>query len=51
VVGDTYLIPADALDRAAVVEVGLRPFPEGDWLPPETGTGAGPLLRIEKPRR
>jgi hypothetical protein len=49
VVGDTYLVPADALDRAAVVEVGLRPFPEGDWLKPETGPVAGPLLRIEKP--
>ena len=49
VVGDTYLVPTAALSRAAVVELGLRPFPEGDWLPPETEPGADPLLRIEKP--
>jgi hypothetical protein len=49
VVGDTYLVPAAALSGAAAVELGLRPFPEGDWLPPEPEPGAGPLLRIEKP--
>jgi hypothetical protein len=48
-VNDTYLVPADALAQAAGIEVGVRPFPEGDWLLPGTKPGAGPLLRIEKP--
>jgi hypothetical protein len=49
VVGDTYLVPADALDRADGIELGVRPFPEGNWLAPETRPGAGALFRIEKP--
>jgi hypothetical protein len=49
VVRDTYLVPADALRRAAGIELGLRPFPEGEWLLPATRPSAGPLFLIEKP--
>ncbi len=31
-VADTYVLPGDALSKAARVEVGLRPFPEAPWL-------------------
>jgi 4-amino-4-deoxy-L-arabinose transferase-like glycosyltransferase len=33
VAADTYRPPADALARAVRVELGVRPFPEGPWLP------------------
>jgi 4-amino-4-deoxy-L-arabinose transferase-like glycosyltransferase len=49
IVRDTYLVPEDALSRAAGIELGLRPFPEGEWLLPATRLSAGPLFRIEKP--
>jgi hypothetical protein len=49
VIRDTYLVPADALDRAADIEVGIRPFPEGEWLPPGTKGNGSTMLRIEKP--
>lgn len=49
IVRDTYLVPADALSRAAGIELGLRPFPEGEWLLPVTRMSAGPLFLIEKP--
>jgi hypothetical protein len=49
VVRDVYWIPADALDRADQVELGLRPFPEGGWLQPATARGLESLLTIPKP--
>jgi len=49
VVRDVYRIPADALNRAERVELGLRPFPEGDWLLPTSTPDAEPLLLIAKP--
>lgn len=36
VVADTYRPPAEALAGATRVEVGVRPFPEGAWLPVAT---------------
>jgi hypothetical protein len=48
VVRDAYFVPVDALNRATGIELGIRPFPEGDWLPPVTRPGAGQLLMIEK---
>ncbi len=46
-VADTYRIPPDAAARAAVVEVGLRPFPEGPWLPVD-GRPGDPLYTLPK---
>ena len=48
VVRDEYLVPAEALSQAVGVELGLRPFPEGEWLIPATRQGAEPLFLIEK---
>ncbi|MCX7671518.1 MAG: hypothetical protein N2439_15785 [Anaerolineae bacterium] len=31
-VADVYRVPAELLARAARVEIGVRPFPEGPWL-------------------
>jgi hypothetical protein len=39
VVADTYRIPADALAKAARIEIGVRPFPEGPFLAPAGGKG------------
>ena len=49
VVRDTYFVPGDVLGRATGIELGLRPFPQGDWLSPATRPGAEPLFLIEKP--
>jgi hypothetical protein len=49
VVRDTYSVPKDAFERATAVELGLRSFPEGDWLLPATRPDADPLFLIEKP--
>jgi hypothetical protein len=51
VVRDMVLVPAEALGRATRVELGLRPFPQGEgaWLLPATRLDAGPLFLIEKP--
>jgi hypothetical protein len=49
VVRDTYFVPADALIRAECIELGIRPFPEGNWLSPAAGSNAGPLFLIKKP--
>lgn len=35
VVADVYRIPPEVLANAARVEVGMRPYPEGPWLPVE----------------
>lgn len=45
VVADAYSVPAEVLARAAHIEVGLRPFPEGPWLPID-GAGGGAFLSI-----
>ncbi len=45
IVADTYRIPPDMLERSAAVQVGLRPFPEGPWLP-ISGLPAGQLLTL-----
>jgi hypothetical protein len=49
VVRDTYFVPVGVLGRAIGVELGVRLFPEGDWLFPATGSGAEPMFLIEKP--
>jgi hypothetical protein len=49
VVQDMYEIPAEALDRAERVELGVRPFPDGSWLAPGTASAGRPLLVIAKP--
>ena len=46
-VADTYILPGDALSKAARVEVGLRPFPEGPWLPVD-GLTTSRLLEIPR---
>lgn len=43
---DVYRVPAELLARAARVEVGVRPFPEGPWLTLEDGA---PALKLEGP--
>jgi hypothetical protein len=48
VVADTYRIPPDALANAGRVEIGVRPFPEGSWLPPN-GDASREMLTL--PRR
>jgi hypothetical protein len=40
VIADAYTLPADALARAAAIQLGVYPFPDGATLPPVTG-GAG----------
>ena len=47
VVADTYRIPPDALARAATAQVGLRPFPEGPWLPID-GQAGGQFLTLPR---
>ena len=32
-VRDVYAVPADLLAGAARIELGVQPFPDGDWLP------------------
>jgi hypothetical protein len=49
VVRDVYLVPAEALDEADRVGLGLRPFTDGDWLLPATGSDAQPLFTIPGP--
>jgi hypothetical protein len=44
-VADAYRVPAAALARASLVEVGVRPFPEGVMLPLE-GAGEGRFAPI-----
>ena len=44
VVADAYAVPAGVLAAAHRVEVGLRPFPEGPWLPVD---GGGDALVLE----
>ena len=39
IVADAYRVPADALARAAGVEVAVRPFPEGPFLAPAGESG------------
>jgi hypothetical protein len=39
VVADVYRIPPDVLQRAARIEVGVRPFPEQPFLAPQGGSG------------
>jgi hypothetical protein len=48
-VRDVYLIPSDALAQAARVELGVRPFPEGDWLLPASRSTTDPYVVIVKP--
>jgi hypothetical protein len=48
-VRDTYFVPVNALSQTTGVELGLRPFPEGDWLLLATEPDGEPLLLIEKP--
>ena len=47
VVADTYLPPQEALAQAVRAEVGVRPFPEGPWVP-MTGHPADQLLSISR---
>ena len=47
VVADTYRLPPDVVGRVATVQVGLRPFPEGPWLP-VAGLPDGQLLTLPK---
>jgi hypothetical protein len=49
VVRDVYRIPAGALSQAGRIELGLRPFPDGDWLLPAPGSDAQPLFRMPGP--
>jgi hypothetical protein len=42
-VADVYHIPVEHLARAARIEVGVRPFPEGAWL---TLTDGAPTLSL-----
>jgi 4-amino-4-deoxy-L-arabinose transferase-like glycosyltransferase len=44
-VGDAYTVPGDALEKASRAVIGLRPFPEGTWLP----TRDGDLLNLPSP--
>jgi len=30
---DVYRVPEDAAAKAGRLEIGIRPFPEGPWLP------------------
>ncbi|MEJ5197815.1 MAG: hypothetical protein WHX53_02720, partial [Anaerolineae bacterium] len=46
-VADVYRVPAELLARAARVEVGVRPFPEGVWL---TVEGGAATLELTKPQ-
>ncbi len=50
-VRDTYLVPSDALARAERIELGVRPFLEGDWLPPAGHPASDPFVRIPGPGR
>ncbi len=47
VVADTYLPPQEVTNQAVRAEVGLRPFPEGPWVP-VSGHAADQLLSIPK---
>lgn len=47
-VADVYRVPVGPLARAARVEVGVRPFPEGPWLSVD-GAPRTPFVRIEQP--
>jgi hypothetical protein len=49
IVRDVYRIPVDALEQAQRVELGLRPFPEGEWLLPKATLDSESLLLIAKP--
>jgi len=46
VVADTYRVPSHLLGRAAQVEIGVRPFPEGPWLRQISGASS---LGLSKP--
>ena len=43
-IADSYTLPPDLLAKANRVELGLRPFPEGPWLPLD---GGGDALALE----
>ncbi|GEM_PF-387540 len=45
-VTDVYRVPTAVLARAARVEIGVRPFPEGPWLVLEDGA---PALELAQP--
>jgi len=47
VVADTYRPPQEALSQAARAEAGLRPFPEGPWVP-AAGLAADQLFSIPR---
>lgn len=47
IVADAYPVPPGALERAATVQVGVRPFPEGPWLP-VAGQSEGQLLTLPR---
>jgi len=47
VVADTYRPPQEALSQAARAEVGVRPFPEGPWVP-AAGLAADQLFSIPR---
>ena len=47
VVADTYLPPQAVLAQTVRAEVGVRPFPEGPWVPASSGA-ADPLLPIPR---
>jgi hypothetical protein len=43
-VTDVYAVPSDVLARAASVEIGVRPFPEGPWFAVDGMANAQSLL-------
>ncbi len=47
IVADTYRVPEGVLAAAAAVQVGLRSFPEGPWLP-VAGLPEGQMLTLPR---